>query len=264
MLAACGGTESRTLVSSRAAVISFLDLPTADSGVAIGFDLDGLVSDQSDGRTCYHPDLTSPDGLPGVDNQLATLLPLIDIAGEGAFGALINEAVTEGRLLLVFEIDEMDDGTYDVVMRRADDRPLLGTDGELLPDQTLALNGQPEIARVSGAERTGDTIDVGPLPLIIPVAVFDAIYEMAIPDGIMRIELDATGTVRSGLFGGGIPMSSLDSMMDAASKRLESDFLELLRNGVVDSMDMARTPEGVCDQLSMAMGFRAVGVHLFE
>ena len=47
-------------------------------GVSEGFDIDQHVSSSGDPIGCRHADFTSPSGVPGIDNQMATLVPLIE------------------------------------------------------------------------------------------------------------------------------------------------------------------------------------------
>ena len=49
-----------------------------------GFDLYGRVSTTSDNASCRQADFTSHDGTPGIDNQLAKLLPIVDSMTGGA------------------------------------------------------------------------------------------------------------------------------------------------------------------------------------
>ena len=55
--------------------------------VAEGFDLDAL-----NGQTCRIRDYTAPDGRGGIDNQLAALLPLIEMQDELALPEIIYQA----------------------------------------------------------------------------------------------------------------------------------------------------------------------------
>ncbi len=263
LFVACSSEEPRAIEHTTSSVVNTLVMPKADKGVAPGFDLDGVISDRNDGRGCYHADLTSPGGELGVDNQLSTLIPLFDVGGEGALASLVQQAVNDGRLLLVFDISKMDDGTYDVTMLRGDDMPLIGTDGRVLSDQTIALDGEPVIAKLTGVVPVDGVIEVGPLPLEVPVVVFDGVYKMELPEGRLRIELDDAGYVVRGVMGGGMPASVLEQLTDQAAVRLESDFIELVRNGVEDAKDMGRGGDGGCDSLSMAVTFETVPAYIF-
>src|SRR5690606_32862511 len=74
-----------------------------EPGVANGFDLDGVVSDGSDPASCGHADYTSPEGEPGIDNTLASLVPLFELAGIGAAEGLIQNTIVEGGILLMWQ-----------------------------------------------------------------------------------------------------------------------------------------------------------------
>ena len=172
---ACGESEVEPqVVATKTSVVSLLDVPKAENGVAPGFDLDQYTSDQSDGRSCYKPELVAPDGTSGVDNQLATLVPLLDLEGEGALGGLIQQAINDGRLLLLFQLHEMDDGRRKLVMQRGQDTPLIGTDGVMLSDQTLALEDSAPMAVIENVELAGNEFEIGPVDINIPVVVFSA------------------------------------------------------------------------------------------
>ncbi|MEZ4475240.1 MAG: hypothetical protein R3F60_31495 [bacterium] len=78
-------------------------------GVAPGFDLDGLDSDGLDGTGCRHPDFEGPDGAPGIDNQLATLMPILRATEARAIDGLLQESVNGGSILFLVQLDGLDD-----------------------------------------------------------------------------------------------------------------------------------------------------------
>ena len=260
----CGGSDAEPqIVDTKTSVVNLFTVPEAIDGVAPGFDLDQYASDQSDGRSCYKTDLVDPNGVPGVDNQLATLVPLLNLEGEGALGGLIQQAINDGRLLILFELHEMDDGTHKLVMRRGEDKPLLGTDGTILTHQTLAVEESAPMAMIDQVDLTGKEFEIGPVDLNIPVAVFDGIYKMHMPQGRIRFKLDENGRLQSGMMGGGVSSESLEAMMTQAAVRLP-DFVVLLRSGVEDAKDLSPQASGKCDQLSMAITFGAVPAFTYE
>ena len=61
-------------------------------GRAPGFDLDHKVSDETDVDTCSQADFIGIDGTPGIDNQFATLVPLIEATGISAVSSGSNAA----------------------------------------------------------------------------------------------------------------------------------------------------------------------------
>jgi hypothetical protein len=124
------------------AAVNTLGFTRSESpGVAPGFNLDDRVSDTSDVRTCRKPDFTSPEGEPGIDNQLATLVPLFEVVGIGAVEGLVQNSIKEGGLLIMLEAgdvnDRVDDPEITLQLRLGQGTPLLGTDGLLLSGQTF-------------------------------------------------------------------------------------------------------------------------------
>ncbi|MCA9638968.1 MAG: hypothetical protein KC420_23230, partial [Myxococcales bacterium] len=78
-----------------------------------GFDLDDRVSTAGDAEGCRHADFTSPDGITGIDNQLARLLPVVDMMTGGAVDGLVQAAVNNGQLLIAITLDGVDDTRND-------------------------------------------------------------------------------------------------------------------------------------------------------
>ena len=261
---ACGGEETDVSVAStQTTVVNLLTVPQVDDGVAPGFDLDQFESDQSDGRSCYQRDLVDPAGLRGIDNQLATLAPLLNLEGEGALEGLIQQAINDGRLLILFQLEQKTDGTYRLMMRRGKDQPLLGTNGTILSDQTLALEQSEPMAIADNLVINSQQVEIGPVDLNIPVVVFDGVYTMHLPQGRIRFTLDEQGRLIKGMMGGGVTSASLNAMMEQAAVRLP-DFVVLLRSGVEQAKDLAVTSSGECEQLSMAVTFEAIPAFTYE
>ena len=258
--AACGGEDLEAPVARTTQVVRVFEFAReTPRGVSAGFDLDGLVSEDNDGRTCFKADFTAPDGTAGVDNELARLLPLIDLAGEDAVQGLIQNAVDEGRLLLFFEVTEHADGQVRLRMRRGDDVPLLGTDGRILSGQTLALHAEEPLLSEAEARFDGRVLEAGPFELPLPIIVFSQLYAVTLPEAYVRLELDADGEYGTGTLGGGIPVSQLVDVLDTASN-FGPEFAELFGDAVRDSGDLARDDNGDCTQMSVAVSFEtAVG-----
>ena len=164
-LVGCGGadeTELQVVSTTEAVINDFSVAGEEDQGISAGFNIDGLVSTIPDGRSCYQEDFRDENGLEGIDNALAKLLPLIDIAGEGALEGLLQEAITEGRLLLIFRLEELTNGRYNVTLLRGQDTPILGTDGLVLRSQTLALHEEPLLARFEDVSIENNVLRAGP------------------------------------------------------------------------------------------------------
>lgn len=90
-------------------------LRTVQSSIAYGRNLDGRVSDGSDAENCGAVNFTSPDGMPGVDNQLYRVMGCIDSFrrdAEFAGGAMEDYhigAYRDGEITTLMEIRDVDD-----------------------------------------------------------------------------------------------------------------------------------------------------------
>jgi len=263
LLLACGPAEDAArVVATQEAAIAKLTLGREEPrGVAPGFDLDADVS-VSDGRSCYQRDFTDSAGREGIDNQLARLMPLIDLAGEGALEGLIQGAINEGRALMLLRVEDRADGLVDLSMLRGDDTPLLGTDGYLLPGQTLAVRADTLLGRFTGGTREGHVLRFGPMDLELPVVVFSLLYTMNLHRAYVEFDLMEDGTVLGGRLGGAVRVDQVLALASQAAERTHG--LEMLLNGGVrDVADLDRDASGACQSLSMGVTFSGVPAFSF-
>lgn len=261
-LAACGGEEMMP-GPLRSSVFKSLTFEREERGVSVGMNLDGYVSGSNDDRACNKEDFVAPTGDEGVDNQLATLLPLIDLVGENAVQEILQIAIDEGRLLLVTDVAIAEDGTATVDVLRGQDVPLLGTDGRILGGQTLAISDEAPLGQSVGALVDEDTLLTEPFTLRLPVVVFTQLYEVTLEEAVLRIELDEAGHVKSGLIAGGIPIAELVDVLETAAN-FGQDFADLFGEAVRESGDLARTKDGECLNMSASVSFEAVPTFKFR
>lgn len=257
---ACGSEDAPSF--SYTSVLQTLNFEREEpKGVTKGMNLDGWVSGSNDDRACRKPDFVDPDGNEGIDNELARLLPVVDLAGEGAFQALVQNAITEGALLMILDATIEEDGTATVDIRRGDDLPLLGTDGRILPGQTLALHEDEILGATSGA-RSGTTLETSPTDIRIPIVVFSQLYVVTLKDAILRLEIGEEDYIQSGMIAGGLPIEELIQVLRTASN-FAGDFEALLGDAVRDSGDLARDDSGNCTWMSASVTFDAVPAFTF-
>ncbi|MBI2373032.1 MAG: hypothetical protein HYV07_03435 [Deltaproteobacteria bacterium] len=258
-------------------VIRTMGLAVVTDGKSAGFDLDGWSSVKGDPRGCRQQDFESPDGRPGIDNQFSAVVPLLDLAGEGALQAFIQNAIDEGRLLILPEISRRG-RTVTLTLRRGEDVPLLGTDGKLLEDQTLALDplgatfGTFEGAtlvetraapgRVSslGAPRT---LSAGPFELDLPVVVFEILYEAHLSYARLEVSFDEQGVGR-GAMAGAVSISELRRLAKVAGERANVDILGLLGSVLEELADLDQDSTGACHALSLTATFETVPAFAYE
>lgn len=263
LLAGCGSAEVAPISIDHSVVRSLTFNREDPKGVSEGMNLDGFVSASNDGRSCNKSDFVSPDGTPGIDNELAKMLPLIDIAGENALEGLVQGSIDEGRLLMMFEVTRMEDGTADVRVLRGMDMPLLGTDGRILEGQTLGLDPEPLLGEARGTPIEDGVLKTEPFQLRLPIQVFSQLYEVSMPRARVELQIGDDGVVESGLIAGGIPIEQLLTVLNTASE-FAGDFEALFGDAIRDSGDLDRDDAGACTSMSAAVSFQAVQAFTFE
>lgn len=164
-----GGSRlpDRLLVFSRLSIVA----PTG--GVAVGLDLDGVVSEGLTGECDDRPDAVSPSGAAGVDNAFASALDAV----EPLLGASIAEVFAqriEAGASLAIELSSLDDevdddevGVRAFLAFHADPGAPRLDDGSLAPLQTFALQpiGDPGAGRIEDGELVAQLGEL-PIPLL--------------------------------------------------------------------------------------------------
>ena len=236
-------------------------------GVAPGFDLDGRISPPAEVETCGKGDLVSPEGVPGIDNHFARLVPLVEASGIGALEGLIQSTINGGGIMLLLQLDGVDDPVQDatVVLRVREGKgvPLLGTNGLLLAGQTFGVHGDsPEVA--AAARIVDGRVLAGPFDLKLPLVVFGVRYDLDLRGVHVRARLAADGGLVEGVLGAGVTMASI---VEIAKKGAvdQPNLIELVGNVVGGQGDLARdAASGECAQMSATLAFTGVGAYLFD
>jgi hypothetical protein len=232
-------------------------------GIVEGFDLDGAVSNGSDGTGCNQPDYTNAAGETGIDNQFASLLPVIESAGGAALPTLIQSAINEGDLLIVAVFSGVDDWLNDddvtVTIGRAIGDPIVGADNTLQPWQTLTLDVNESVTRITGSRIVDGVLTGGTLSLPLPVFVFTFRFDVTLHGALIRAEMTETGP--SVLMTGGAV--TLENILDIARNPGIQDRIPaaLEQLGPLIS-DLSVTSN--CDSLSVAASLTLMPVYLFN
>jgi len=280
LLASCGNdipvnaegpnTEPGSPVTgeTRLTVIDVISFTREDPiGVAPGFDIDDKVSPPGDDASCGHGDFTSPDGEPGVDNQLALITPLFDTVGIGAVEGFVQAAVEEGGLLIMWHVEGIDDLVNDpevtVTLRFGQGNPLLGTDGVLLSGQTFHPDPESPNLTIPSARIEDGVLITGSFHAGLPIVVFEVLYILDMMDARMRAELTYDGGLTNGVLGGRVSIANLMEIAERA---------ELESGGIIDAVtlilggmgDMSPDEDGECQDLSAALTFSAVSAFLYS
>ena len=248
------------------AVVRDLTFMRADTeGVSDGFNLDGLVSDESDPGGCFRPDLVDSEGNPGIDNAFSNILPALELTEASAVEPLIKAAIDEGRLLLMITMDDVAGRTeadcVGLTLSRAFGPPSLGGDGMILPGQTYDHDPDaPQSAMECGVLSDG-LIAATQLNMRLPLEVFDEQVDVSLFDGIFEIELVEEGIYR-GRFGGGIDIAALMANIYTFDG-VGNEVIDLLDSILGINADLMPDEGGVCQRLSVAFEFEAVSAYFF-
>lgn len=238
-----------------------------EAGVAPGFDVDGRVSDESDAEGCFQKDYVSPDGEPGVDNQLGWLSGALELAGIGAAEGLIQGAIEDGGLLLMLQFDGVDnlwnDPEITVMVRAGTGVPLLGTDGLLLGGQTFQLHDESPDSLAQTARIEDGWVYAGPFEAKLPILVFGMKYELTIRTARLKARWTEDGGLEQGVFGGGVPIEDLYEVGEIAAAD-DASVLPAIEAVFSAATDLAPDDKGVCTQVSAALVFTAVSGFLYQ
>ena len=237
------------------------------TGVSQGHDIDGLNSDNGDPEGCYRSDLLSPEGVEGVDNQFAKIIPLIEAVGGEAIEGLAQGVINQGRLLLMLQLTALDDQSLN-----EDDcvhlesfygigTPHIGTQGFIVSGQTFDRDPERPSTSSRDVQLSESQLEVGGLELELPLEVFDQSYVFELD----RVSINGHFTT-DGEFHGFIS-GALD--VEAVARRVEmidggGMIAELMPRFLRQQADLSPDSEGVCRSLSMTLTFKAKRAYLFD
>jgi len=232
-------------------------------GIVEGFDLDGAVSNGNDGTGCDQPDYTNAAGETGIDNQFASLLPVIESAGGAALPTLVQSAINEGDLLIVAVFSGVDDWLNDddvtVSIGRAVGAPIVGADNTLQPWQTLTLDINEPVTRITGGRIVDGVFTAGTETLPLPIFVFTFRFDVTLHGALIRAEMTETGPTVF-MTGGAVTLANiLDIARTPGIQDRIPAALEQLGPLISDL-----SVETECDSLSVAASLTLMPIYLFN
>ena len=242
----------------------FSILGTEGGTAAIGFDLDGKVSEEGEEESCGHGDLASLEGTAGIDNQFAKVWDIIEpLVGEQV-NALLLEAINEGRFLLVIELSEVDDLINDndvtLTLMRGKLQPQVGASGFLLPSQTYGIDPDFPVSQITGAAIVNGVLEAGPIEVRIPIEIFDANFVMTIAAGRVRVSIDPETGAFTGMVGGTV---NVQDIMDELLSTGAGAEAELIKPFLENNADLNKVGD-VCEGLSSAIGFESTAGYVIH
>jgi hypothetical protein len=264
VLAGCGPDGlsadeiSCTTGETHVAVLTSFAFTIAEKDIAPGFDLDGRVSTADDYLSCGKADFVDPDGRTGIDNRLASLIPVVKAQVGDAVDGLVQGAINDGNLVILMEVENVDDTVNDAcvnvgVQVGLKKRLSLGTDGVIEAYQTFDADPNVPRSYVTKANIKNGVLSTGSFPLVIPMAFFDVSFTVHMEQAQLRFSIDEEGKTH-GYLGGGIwPKEILDGVSKGAGV---DQYLPAIKLAMDANTDMAYNDDtGKCEQLSGALEF---------
>ena len=238
-------------------IVTSMGYMRSEEGVSLGFDLD-----DTEYSVCGVRDLESPEGGAGIDNGLSYLIPALDASEAKVVEGYINTGIIEGRILLAVSVSKIDsrinDDCVDVEFNFVQGEPLLGTDGGILPGQTLMKLGEPA-ARVSGASIVNGRLDARPMDLDIPVSLLDSNFELNLRDGGVRVEFMEDG-LAEGFFTGAIHREEITEIL-TSSGGIDDDVYQMVNNLLGLALDL-EDENGECNEMSVGLVYSGAEIYL--
>ncbi|MEM9195200.1 MAG: hypothetical protein AAGF12_38865, partial [Myxococcota bacterium] len=188
-------------------VVDRLFFEVVENNVAKGFDLDGRTSDFNDAASCFQADLTSPEGTPGIDNQLAVVVSEVENSVGDVFNATTQASVNDGQLIFIFAMEGLSDPENDscvgLSVQRGVGQPLLGTDGALLPFQTFGVNPDAGTSRAPNARLENGALLTEPFLLSLGLDIQSVAFDFNLYDAKVQLTMAEEGRIE-GFFGGAL------------------------------------------------------------
>ncbi|MCB9508161.1 MAG: hypothetical protein H6697_10940 [Myxococcales bacterium] len=244
-------------------VTRFDFVEAGEGGVVAGFDLDGLVSGPGDAAGCSKPDATGPDGTTGVDNQLASFLPLLAALGV-SLEDLIAARVREGTLLMVMQMDGEFGACEGLRFRRGEGVLLTDADGEPSSHQTLSLQPGSTVSTASTCTFNEDCAgDASGDSLVLEFAFLDREIRIDLQSWRGTFVGEDDGTL-TGLIGGVVPLADVMGIVTSLGGCGDERIRQALEPIVPGLADIFPNEAGECQGISAALRVEAVPVFLFE
>lgn len=262
---ACGEPEEVAPVcDTEYAAVSVLRFGRAEEGVCPGFNLDGHVTSSGDSDGCGAADYVDAEGAEGIDSSFAGLLPILDATEAAALEPLVQDFINNGTILLLLEMSGFDEGSDpgcgSFRVLRGADVPLVGTDGFLLPGQTLAIEDASGLAPVASSRDGQGRFTATGFSFDLDVQIFDADIHLPISNGAARVWRADDGRY-VGSIGGGFPYASvLDALLET---NIDAGLKELLPTVLEAAADLDLDGDGVCESISVTLEVELVRVWLY-
>lgn len=262
-------TEGSGALGSHTVVVSRLTFANTRERVTSGFDLDDHVTTEPDERSCNQLDQTDEQGRPGIDNTLATLLATLRAFAGDAIDGLIQAAINDGTLLIMFRLSGVDDLRNDpcvevrLLKGTGPTMPQLATTGFLAPSQTFDVDEATPVSVGHGYIEDG-VLHAGPFEAVVPIKFFQVSANLRLHDALLRARIEDDGRLVSGLVGGGVEVEQLLDLLEQVGTGNAGGIQALLNVApiVIKGLADLGFDGGQCTQASASLVFEAEPAYL--
>jgi hypothetical protein len=242
--------------------------PGVQSTVSFGVNLDGTPDGHKTGNTCGHSKFTGVNGEPDVDNQLYRA---VGCAKMWRSSMPPDRASIDPFLVEIRGIDNpMNDDHVDVGIYSTDDTPLQGSNGEILPNQTLAItrNARWRVdvpARIVNGQLTTDRVEAIYLHNVLPTwGPLGTNYDFEFHSARVKLSMQQDGTL-TGVLAGYRPLDNIFTVgrcckgtASTANNDCASEHKTLVK--MADGYPDAET--GQCTMISSATNLKGIPVFI--
>jgi len=233
--------------------------------ISAGLNIDGLVSSRADEDGCNKKDMISPNGEEGIDNNFSFLFEAVEAFAEpGTAEALLHEAIREGRVLIMFQLREVDDMENDdhVVFRVFSGQGDPADQGGLLiSDQTFDLREDAPVVEAPGRIVDG-VLEAGPIELVIPISILLANFDLIIKDARVHGTVDESGNWDLTI-GGAVPGATITEVAYEADRLEEVNEYGPLVDAFLPMWTDLPDEDGECTAISANILLKTVNAFLY-
>jgi len=259
------GSRSYTVVTQQIGFAKRTGERMMNRDISPGLDIDGRVSNRADDMGCNKIDFVNEDGTEGIDNNFSFLFEAVEGLFEaGTVEALIQEAVREGRLLLMFRLEGVDslENDEEVTLRLFSGSGDPADQGGLIvSDQTFDIKEGAPVSVASGSIVDG-VLEAGPVEVTVPVAILNVFFDLTVTNATVRGRVDEAGDWELTI-GGGVPTEVIFEVAAMADAMQGDQISPLLEAFIPMWVDLEPNAEGECEAISANLLLRTTNAFLY-
>ena len=231
--------------------------------VVEGFDLDGAEGAEG---MCAHSDYVGPDGQTGIDFGFLHVMDMIRPARPGqTIETVLASAPSQGLIKVGIRITGVDsfenDDEVELLVTTTADTPLLGTDGQIVPRSSVAVDNDPAFQSVFRGEIVDGVLTAGPADVAVGKVNLLVIQDrvVSLKDAMIRATLTETSEgiyEVDSILGGWWVRDEMEEAISRAILTIGANNGEL--DCVLDSYMDHSTDGTTCDAMSMVFKVKAV------